>query len=324
MITVVIYEKQTKNLTFIENADWRKIEMDPNRLYWWDLFNLTEDETLALSEKFHFHPLAIEDCLHDVHYPKVDYYENYLYLVTHGVDIDLTKTEGFAPKELDVFIGQNYLVTYHEKESRSINDVMRRVREKVPLFEFGVDFVLYSILDVMVVHYLPVLESIEDQLETTEDKIFTNPKSELLREILQLKRTVIRLKRTVFPQREVINHLSRNEYHFVQKRTQAYFRDVYDHLYRMAEMTESFRDMSTAMVEAYLSTVSNRMNEIMKVLTTITTIFMPLTVITGIYGMNFDHMPELQWRFGYFAVLGVMLLVALSLIFYFRRKKWLE
>ena len=140
-------------------------------------------------------------------------------------------------------------------------------------------------------------------MEESEDKIFTNPKPEVLREILQLKRTVIRLKRTVFPQREVINHLSRNEYHFVQKRTQAYFRDVYDHLYRMAEMTESFRDMSTAMVEAYLSTVSNRMNEIMKVLTTITTIFMPLTVITGIYGMNFDHMPELRWHYGYFLVL---------------------
>ncbi|HSE41441.1 MAG TPA: magnesium/cobalt transporter CorA, partial [Acidobacteriota bacterium] len=302
---------------------WHQIEMTPENLYWWDLFNLTDEETQVLSQKFQFHPLAIEDCLHDVHYPKVDYYETYLYLVVHGVDIDLTKTEGFAPKELDIFLSENYIVTYHEKDSRSINDVMRRAREKVPLFEFGVDFVLYSLLDVMVVHYLPVLESLEEQLEATEDRIFENPSPNLLRDILELKRTVIRLKRTVFPQREVINHLSRNEYHFVQKRTQAYFRDVYDHLYRMAEMTESFRDMSTAMVEAYLSTVSNRMNEIMKVLTTITTIFMPLTVITGIYGMNFQHMPELGWRYGYFAVLLVMLLVAGCLIFYFRRRKWL-
>jgi magnesium transporter len=323
MITVVIYDKQTKNLTFHENVDWRKIELKPDHLYWLDLFNLTDDETQLLSEKFRFHPLAIEDCLHDVHYPKVDYYESYLYLVVHGVDIDLQNSEGFVPKELDVFLGENYLITYHEKEFRSINDVMRRAREKVPLFEFGVDFVLYSILDVMVVHYLPVLEATENDLETAEEKIFTNPKPDVLREILQLKRNVIRLKRTVFPQREVINHLARNEYHFVHKRTQAYFRDVYDHLYRMAEMTESFRDMSTAMVEAYLSTVSNRMNEIMKVLTTITTIFMPLTVITGIYGMNFHHMPELEWRYGYFAILLVMLVVALSLIFYFKRRKWL-
>ncbi|MCI0619374.1 magnesium/cobalt transporter CorA, partial [bacterium] len=197
------------------------------------------------------------------------------------------------------------------------------VQEKVPLFEFGLDFVLYSIIDVMVVHYIPVLESIEEQLETYEEKIFEDPKPQILREILNLKRSVMRLKRTVFPQREVINHLARNEYEFVQKRTQAYFRDVYDHLYRMAEMTESFRDMSTAMVEAYLSTVSNRMNEIMKVLTTITTIFMPLTVITGIYGMNFEYLPELRWRYAYFVVLGIMVVVVLSLLSYFRKKRWM-
>lgn len=323
MITVIEYDKPTKAVAVHENVDWRKFEMKPDHLYWWDLFDLTDDETLVLSEKFHFHPLAIEDCLADVHYPKVDYYESYLYLVMHGVDIDLSKEEGFAPKELDVFLSKEYLVSYHEKESRSITDVKRRIQEKVPLFEFGLDFLLYSIIDVMVVHYLPVLESIEDQLDNSEEQIFKDPKPELLRHILALKRTVLRLKKTVFPQREVINHLARNEYEFVQTRTQAYFRDVYDHLYRMAEMTESFRDMSTAMVEAYLSTVSNRMNAIMKVLTTITTIFMPLTVITGIYGMNFKHMPELEWRFGYFVVLGIMVVVALSLVSYFRKKRWL-
>lgn len=323
MISVVEYNKSTKEVFVNENVDWRKFQEKPDHLYWWDLFNITNDETLILSEKFHFHPLAIEDCIADVHYPKVDYYESYLYMVMHGVDLDASKEDGFTPKELDVFLGKEYLVTYHEKDSRSIEEVKRRIREKVPLFEFGLDFLLYSIIDVMVVHYLPVLESIEDQLDNTEEEIFSNARPDLLRHILALKRTVLRLKKTVFPQREVINHLARNEYEFVQTRTQAYFRDVYDHLYRMAEMTESFRDMSTAMVEAYLSTVSNRMNEIMKVLTTITTIFMPLTVITGIYGMNFKHMPELEWRFGYFVVLGIMAAVVLSLLSYFKKKRWL-
>jgi magnesium transporter len=323
MISVIEFNKPTKEVSVHENVDWRKFQMQPDHLYWWDLFNLTDDETLILSEKFHFHPLAIEDCIADVHYPKVDYYESYLYLVMHGVDLDASKQEGFAPKELDVFLSKQYLVTYHEKDSRSITEVKRRVQEKVPLFEFGLDFLLYSIIDVMVVHYLPVLDSIEDQLDDTEEHIFSEAKPELLRHILALKRTVLRLKKTVFPQREVINHLARNEYEFVQARTQAYFRDVYDHLYRMAEMTESFRDMSTAMIEAYLSTVSNRMNEIMKVLTTITTIFMPLTVITGVYGMNFKHMPELEWQFGYFAVLGIMVVVVLSLLSYFKKKRWL-
>lgn len=323
MISVIEYNKSTKEVSIQENVDWRKFQEKPDHLYWWDLFNINNDDALILSEKFHFHPLAIEDCIADVHYPKVDYYETYLYMVMHGVDIDLSKEEGFAPKELDVFLGKEYLLTYHEKDSRSIDEVKRKIREKVPLFEFGLDFVLYSVIDVMVVHYLPVLESIEDHLDNTEEQIFADAKPELLRHILALKRTVLRLKKTVFPQREVINHLARNEYEFVQTRTQAYFRDVYDHLYRMAEMTESFRDMSTAMVEAYLSTVSNRMNEIMKVLTTITTIFMPLTVITGIYGMNFKHMPELDWRFGYFMVLGIMVVVAISLLSYFKRRHWL-
>lgn len=323
MITVTEFNKTTKALSFHENVDWRKFEIKPDNFYWWDLFALSSDDQLILSEKFKFHPLAIEDCISDVHYPKVDYYETYLYLVMHGVDIDLSQAEGFGPKELDVFLSKDYLVTYHEKEFRSISEVKRRVLEKVPLFEFGLDFVLYSILDVMVIHYIPVLENIEGELETYEEKIFEDPKPEILRHILDLKRAVMRLKRTVFPQREVINHLARNEYEFVQKRTQAYFRDIYDHLYRMSEMTESFRDMSTAMVEAYLSTVSNRMNEIMKVLTTITTIFMPLTVITGIYGMNFEYFPELKWRYGYFAVLGVMLVVVVLLLSYFRKRRWL-
>ena len=221
MITVIEFNKPTKEVSVHENVDWRKFQTKPDHLYWWDLFNLTNDETLILSEKFHFHPLAIEDCIADVHYPKVDYYESYLYLVMHGVDLDASKEEGFAPKELDVFLSKDYLVTYHEKESRSIVDVTRRVQQKVPLFEFGLDFVLYSIIDVMVVHYLPVLESIEDQLDDTEEHIFLDAKPELLRHILSLKRTVLRLKKTVFPQREVINHLARNEYEFVQTRTQA-------------------------------------------------------------------------------------------------------
>jgi magnesium transporter len=156
MITVIEFNKPTKEVSVHENVDWRKFQMQPDHLYWWDLFNLTNDETLILSEKFHFHPLAIEDCIADVHYPKVDYYESYLYLVMHGVDLDASKEEGFAPKELDVFLSKEYLVTYHEKDSRSISEVKRRVQEKVPLFEFGLDFLLYSIIDVMVVHYLPV------------------------------------------------------------------------------------------------------------------------------------------------------------------------
>ena len=323
MITVVEYDKPQKKLTIHENVIGPQFTMNADHLYWWDFNTPSHEENRILSDKFHFHPLAIEDCVADIHYPKIDFYETYLYLVVHGVDVDLSEKQGFAPKELDIFLGQNFLITYHKKDARSVTEVMRRVKENSPIFDYGLDFVLYSILDILVANYVPVLDSIEEQLEEVEEVIFDRPEQAALKDILAVKRTLMRLKKTVFPQREVINHLARNEYQFVQPKTQAYFRDVYDMLYRMAEMIESFRDVSTAMVETYLSTVSNRMNEIMKVLTLFSTIFLPLGVIAGIYGMNFDYMPELHWKYGYPFALGLMLLVALSLIGYFKWKKWL-
>ena len=323
MITVAEYDRAQKHLTVYENVNWRKFETKPDRSYWWDLNHADQDEILILSERFHFHPLAIEDCVADIHYPKVDFYDTYLYLVIHGVDVDLTEVEGFAPKELDIFLGPDYLLTFHNKAMRSVEEVQRRLRENAPLLEHGLDFLLYSILDIVVSHYLPVLDQIEDDLDRLEEIIFENAQPPVLREILSVKRTLWRLKRTIFPQREVINHLARNEYEFVGSRTQVYFRDVYDMLYRMAEMTESFRDVSNALVETYLSTVSNRLNETMKVLTLLATIFMPLTVITGVYGMNFANMPELRWHYGYYGILGLMAVVTAAMLGYFKWKKWL-
>ena len=322
MITVVEYNREKKETIVHENVKWREFEEVPERLYWWDISTPTLDDKDLLSERFHFHPLAIEDCIAEIHYPKIDFYETYLYLVVHGVDIDLSEKEGFAPKELDVFLGKNYLLTYHTKEMRSVSEILRRAGENSPIFEYGLDFVLYSILDVLMTNYIPVLESIEDQLDSVEEIIFDRPEQATLKDILSIKRTLMRLKKTIFPQREVINHLARNEYKFVQPKTQAYFRDVYDMLYRMAEMTESFRDVSTALVETYLSTVSNRMNQVVKVLTLITTIFLPLTLIAGIYGMNFEYMPELHWRYGYYFALGLMVVVAIGLIGMFKWKRW--
>jgi magnesium transporter len=323
MITIIEYDKPQKKLTVHENVDWREFQSDPSHLYWWDLNAPTAEEAEALAGYFRFHPLAIEDCLADIQYPKVDFYETYLYLLIHGVDVDRTREEGFAPKEIDIFLGTNFLVTFHKKETRSVSEVLRRSRENSPIFEYGLDFVLYSILDILVGNYMPVLEELQDEIDTTEDTLFENPKSDVLRKILSQKRTLLKLKKTIFPQREVINHLARNEHQLIARQTQFYFRDVYDMLYRMAEMTESFRDVTTAMIETYLSTVSNRLNEVMKALTLITTIFMPLTVITGIYGMNFKYMPELNSKYGYPVVLGVMVVVGVGLFTYFRKRNWI-
>ena len=323
MITITEYDKKQKTLTIHQNVDWTTFQSKAENLYWWDLNSPTAEEIGCLAGYFRFHPLAIEDCLADIQYPKVDFYETYLYLLIHGVDIDRTREEGFAPKEIDVFLGTNYLLTFHKKETRSVSEVLRRCHEKTPIFEYGLDFVLYSILDILVENYMPVLEELENEIDMAEETLFQDPRPEVLRRILTLKRTLLKLKKTIFPQREVMNHLARNDYQMISRKTQFYFRDVYDLLYRMAEMTESFRDVTTAMIEAYLSTVSNRLNEVMKALTLITTIFMPLTVITGIYGMNFKHMPELNSKFGYPVVLGIMVIVGGGLFTYFRKRKWI-
>jgi magnesium transporter len=322
MITVVEYHPESKNQQIFESVDWRNFETKPDCLYWWDLDNPTPEETEVLSARFHFHVLAIQDCIAEIHHPKIDNYESYLYMVIHGVDPDLSKAEGFAPKELDIFLSKTYLVTYHNKLMRSIVEVMSRLKKNSPIFYHGTDFVLYSVLDVLINGYLPVFDELEDEQDRLEELIFRVPKPPLLRRILHTKRTLMLLKRTIFPQREVINHLARSESEIVQPRNQAYFRDEYDMLYRMAEMIESFRDVSTAQVEMYLSAVSNRMNEVMKVLTVAATIFGPLTVLTGIYGMNFKYMPELEWRYGYFMVLGLIVLISGSMIAYFKHKKW--
>jgi magnesium transporter len=323
MITIVEYDKNQKQLTLHENVDWREFQSDSESLYWWDLSSATAEEAECLIGYFAFHPLAVDDCLADIQFPKVDLYDSYIYMLIHGVDVDRSALEGFGPKELDIFLGENYLVTFHKKEARSVKEVLRRCKENTPIFEYGLDFVLYTILDILVTNYMPVLDELEDEIDNSEQELFQNPRPEVLRRILNLKRTLLKLKKTIFPQREVINHLARNEYKLISRKTQFYFRDVYDMLYRMAEMTEAFRDVTTAMVEAYLSTVSNRLNEVMKALTLITTIFMPLTVITGIYGMNFQHMPELNWKYGYAMALGVMLLVSGGLFTYFRIRKWI-
>lgn len=322
MITIVEYNPAAKSHVVLEKVDWRQFQKKPDHLYWWDLLSPTREEEACLSEYFHFHHLAIQDCLAMLRHPKLDFYETYLYMVIHGVDPEQSDAEGFAPRELDIFLARDFLVTYHTQRMRSVASIMERLADDSPMFDYGPDFVLYSILDVLVNNYLPMLDDLEEKQDALEEEIFDRPKPEQLRKILEIKRTLMELKRTVFPQREVINHLARNEYEMVQAKNQFYFRDIYDMLYRMAEMIESFRDVSTSQIEIYLSTVSNKMNEIMKVLAVAATIFGSMTVIAGIYGMNFEHMPELHWHYGYFFSLGLMALVSMTLGLYFKWRGW--
>jgi len=288
---------------------------------WIDLEDPTPSEVEILSKVFGFHPLAIEDCFSNAHLPKVDDFGDYLFLILHGIKPDV-KPRFFTTAQLNFFMSKNYLVTFHRQPSRSIEYAKNRcVKDAIPLSR-GLDLLLHQILDRMVDNYFPILDDFDRLIDRIEDEVFKRSTQETLSKILSLKRDLMQLRRIAGPQREIFNRLSRDEFAVITERAHIYFRDVYDHIVRIWDLTESYRDLMNGVLEAYLSVVSNRLNAIMKILTIFTAILMPLTVITGIYGMNFQYIPELTWRYGYFTVLGVMAVISIGLLYFFKRKEW--
>jgi magnesium transporter len=292
-------------------------------LVWVDLDHPTEEDYRLLTNVFHFHPLAIEDCRGDLLLPKIDEYPDYLYLVVHAVvAVDLS-TDAFRTEEVDLFVNRRYVVTHHKETRRSIEEVRERCRKRPELLGRGSDFLLHDLLDAIAEHYQPVLEQLEAEIDRAEERLFTQPTREMLNDILALKRDVLHLRRMIGPEKEVVNRLTRREFALVSDAAVPFFRDVYDQLYRVHDLTEQYRDVLTGMLEGYLSVVSNRLNEVMKVLTVVSTTILPLSLIASIYGMNFKHMPELDQPWGYPAALGLMAAVGGGMVWWFRRKKWI-
>ena len=295
----------------------------PGARIWVDLTApVGEDEIAVLRDVFKFHPLAIEDCLGSRAHPKIDEYEGYLYLITHGLSAG-ANADSAEPVELDAFLGPNFLVTHHAGVSRSVAAVIEQVtRTGFPLQQ-SPTAVLYAILDRQVDGLEAVLDNIEARIEKLEDAVFARPRNALIASLLSVKRNILELRRWTNKQREVLLRLGRREFALISAEEALLFRDVHDHLARINDLLEAFRDMLTSIQEAYLSAVSNRTNDIMRFLTLFSTIMMPLTVLTGIYGMNFEHMPELRSRYGYPLVLLGMIVIAGSMLVYFRHRGWL-
>ena len=295
----------------------------PEATHWIDLEDPTVKEATILEDPFHFHPLAIEDCLSEVHHPKIDDFDTYIFAILHGIRFD-APTDSFITRELDIFLGPNYLITHHNGPMRSITAVRDQCDKNLQAaLPRGVDFLLHAILDQMFEHYFPSLDAIEDKIQMVQVEVFENPSRETLDRIFALKKDVMQLRRICLPQREIINRLARADFKVVSARAAIYFRDIYDNLYRIVEGSMSYQDMTQSTMDAYLSAISNRLNETMKRLTVISAVLMPLTVITGVYGMNFEFMPELHWRFGYPFALGLMVAAAGSLVWFLKRKNWI-
>ncbi len=290
---------------------------------WVDLEAPTPEEAGILSEVFRFHPLSIDDCLHGLQRAKLDEYPGYLFLVLHVVEALILEGKATAVHEFDTFLGPTYLVTFHWQRLEFVEEIYREYAETKELTEKGTGFLLYQILRRLVDTYFPLLDQLEECLAAAEKGVFLSPDQKWLAEAFNLRGVMLRIRRTLSPQREALNALIHRPRPYLKEEDHIYLMDVYDHLLRLFELVDNYHDLLAATLEVYLTSISNRMNEIMKILTIITTIMMPLSVIAGIYGMNFHYMPELRSPYGYPAVLGVMLLISAGMLVFFRRKRWL-
>jgi magnesium transporter len=308
----------------IERLDFEaaRLKEKPGAFHWIDLEDPTTQEASILENPFHFHPLAIEDCLAELQHPKVDDYDAYIFLVVHGIRFD-APTDEFVTRELDVFLGPDYVITHHDGPMRSISAAREQCGKNLQAaMPRGADFLLHQILDQMFEHYFPNLDAIEDKIQLVQIEVFERPTRETLDRIFVLKRDVQKLRRICMPQREIVHRLSRGEFKVISPKAALYFRDIYDNLYRIVDASFSYQDMMQGTLDAYLSAINNRLNETMKRLTVLGAIFASMTVITGVYGMNFDHMPELRWRFGYPLVFVIMAAVTGLLLWFFKKKEW--
>lgn len=290
---------------------------------WINVDGIHQIEALGkLGEYFELHPLIMEDILNTDQRPKMEDFENYIYIVLKMLYYH--KNNGITTEQVSLILGTNFVISFQEKEGDVFNAVRERIRSnKGRMRKSGADYLAYSLLDSIVDHYFIVLEVLEEKIELLEEKLVVHPTAESLRAIYDLKRNLVILRKSVWPLREVINSLGRGESPLIKGSSLIYLRDVRDHTVHVIDTIEIFRDISSEMHEIYLSNISNRLNGVMKMLTIIATIFMPLTFIAGVYGMNFRYMPELTWRWGYPAILLLMAIVAFSMLIYFRRKKWL-
>jgi magnesium transporter len=288
--------------------------------FWVDFDCPTDAEIKLLDSYFHFHPLAIEDCMHFLQRPKVDHYEETHLFVVHSLH-----PETLVAEEIDFFLGPRGIVTFHLAPSQEIEEVRRRMQD--PLIRKGKDhnFIAYLLMDKLVDNYFPTLFFIEDQLNELEAQGENNAGIQKQTEqVYDIRADLLRLRRTVFPMRDLLYRMINSDKIPGVKEQNIYYTDIYDHLLKLTEMIESNREMTADLRDSYNSLRSNRMNSIMKTLTVITTIFMPLTFIAGVYGMNFVNMPELQWAGGYYLIIGVMVVLGLGMYLWFRRKGWFD
>jgi magnesium transporter len=323
-ITVMDYDEahfQEKEIKTIEECFLFK---DKPTVTWINIDGLHQVEILEkLGECYGLHPLVLEDILNTDQRPKMEDYGEYLYIVLRMLNYN-DKSSEIESEQISLVLGPNFVFSFQEREGDTFNPIRDRIRNsKGRIRKMGADHLAYTLLDSIIDNYFIILEKLGEKIEFLEEEVVTQPGPETLQTIHHLKREMIFLRKGVWPLREVISGLERGESSLIKESTGIYLRDVYDHTIQTIDTIETYRDMVSGMLDIYLSSISNRLNAVMKVLTIIATIFMPLTFIAGIYGMNFKYMPELEWRWGYPAIWFAVVLISVSMLIYFKRKRWL-
>ncbi len=322
MITIFVHrDGQTERATHLERA-W--LNPTSGTYVWVDLAAPSLPESLILSDSFGFHPLSVEDAMSAHQYPKAEAYDGYLYVILHGIDFRVSE-HGFATHDVDFFVGPNYLVTVHDGYSRSVSELRDHCDRNQKMLGEGPVALFHRLVDGMVDRYRPEVDKLEDRIDDLEKAVFeADPRPAVIREILAQKRDVSSLRRVILPQRDVVSRLARRDFVDISTEMSFRFRDVQDHLVRVADDATIFQDRITGILEAHLSNVSNRLNEVMKVLTVVATIFMPLTLITGIWGMNV-RLPVFPGGDGaqFWWLAGVSAVIVILMLTMFRRNRWI-
>lgn len=303
---------------------------NPDKISWINIDGLNNTvEIEKLGKYYGLHPLLLEDIVNTNQRPKIDEYPDYVFMVVKMLYFPKSSADksiqSLVIEHISLVMGKDYILTFQE----SGGDVFEGVRDRITnnkgrIRSNGSDYLLFSLLDAIIDNYFEVIDNISEKIEILEERLFhPQANDEIIFEIQELKRTILRIRRAVFPLREVLGRMEKLGNNLMEDKTRNYFRDLYDHVIQVSENIDIYREMTRGLMEMYMTTISNRMNEVMKVLTIIATIFIPLTFIVGVYGMNFEYIPELKWKYSYFVLWGIMILIFLSMLYYFRRKKWL-
>ena len=317
------------NEEFYEFQEFKEIQKDLTTFEkgltrWIDILGLAEVKVIEeIGRQFNLHPLVLEDILSPNQLPKFEDYGNYIFIIIRKV-IWIEEEQEFDFEQISLVLGENYVISFQEQETNLFNPIYERIQvPKGRVRSMNADYLYYVLIDIIVDNYFIILEKVGEDIENTEDILIKNPEPETLKLIYRLKRSSIELRKSIWPIREVINKLQREQSNLIGKDLQIYLRDIYDHIFRISDLLENYREIIFGMLDMYLSSVSNKMNDIMKVLTIISTIFIPISFLAGFYGMNFRYMPELVQPLAYPLLIFIMIIIAVIMLYYFKRKRWL-